>query len=223
VVFGHPDTRHGLTPFNFAGNPFNFASLAAPFRLLDESGQNVQVPGTRWHRRDLPHSRPRHLPSRTRHTRETASPGTTGSPCSILLRPEQRQNMQSYSTSNLVAILSAALGRDAPVQFVKLCGGKRIEVPCTATENFAALVGQDIAPVLVLNFGGTRVDVPSWGALNRSVRTLALNEDVITSTLTANEIAFKHGVSSSWVRKLRGQIKEPSINPKPKSEKGRAP
>lgn len=131
--------------------------------------------------------------------------------------------MQSYSPSNLVATLTAALGRDAPVQLVTRCGGKRIEVPCTVTENFAALVGRDVAAVLVSNFGGTRVDVPSWGALYRSVRTSALNADVIKSTLTANEIAFKHGVSSSWVRRLRGQIKEAPITPKPLSEKGRAP
>lgn len=129
--------------------------------------------------------------------------------------------MRTYSTSNLVAILHTALGPDAAMQMVRACGGKRVDVPRNVTANFAALVGPDVAAVLVDQFGGMVVEVPSWGHTERMIRTLHLNHDVVTSDLTANELAFKHGVSSTWVRKLRRTLRE--APPNPPTTKGRAP
>ena len=131
--------------------------------------------------------------------------------------------MRTYSTSNLVAMLHVALGPDAAMRLVQACGGKRIDVPRKVTVNFAALVGQDIAAVLVAHYGGMPVDVPSWGHAERMIRALRLNDDVVTSNLTANALAHKHGVTSMWVRKLRRRLKQTPPTPKPTTEKGHAP
>lgn len=114
--------------------------------------------------------------------------------------------MQVRSTANIIATLNAACGRSASEALVKAFGGRRIEVPLIVCGKLLDALGQEVRTVLVDKFGGCKIDVPSWGHAERVQKSLVLNEDIMTSGLSANDIAAKHGVTSMWVRKLRREL-----------------
>lgn len=114
--------------------------------------------------------------------------------------------MRVRSTANVIAILNEACGEAASSKLVKAFGGRRIDVPTTVTGFLLETLGQEITVVLVERFGGGKLDVPSWGHGERIQKSLYLKNDILTSGLSANEIAAKHGVTSMWVHKLRAQL-----------------
>ncbi len=111
--------------------------------------------------------------------------------------------MRVRSTANVIAILNEHYGDAASSALVKAFGGRRIDVPTTVTGFLPEALGQAITSVLVEHFGGGKLDVPSWGHTERIRKSLRLKRDLLTSGLSANEIAARHGVTSMWVRKLR--------------------
>lgn len=129
--------------------------------------------------------------------------------------------MNAFSFSNVATAVQSALGASAVKTLTESCGGKRLDIPRRVTDHLIALVGQDIAAVLVAQFCGLTVDVPSWGNVDRMMRARQLKEAVVFSNLSANEIAHRHGVTSMWVRKLRTQLK--GAPAKPKTKKDRSP
>lgn len=131
--------------------------------------------------------------------------------------------MKPLSIANVIAILNTALGEEASMKLAETCGGKRIDIPKTVGGVVLESLGPEIAAVLVDHFAGCRIDVPSWGHIERMNKSVRLRCDILSSGLTANEIAFKHGVSSMWVRKLHGRMANPTPQPKRLAGKGRAP
>ncbi len=111
--------------------------------------------------------------------------------------------MRVRSTANVIAVLNHACGEAASAALVRACGGQRIEVPKTNSGRLVEMLGPEITAVLVNHFGGCPLDIPSWGHAERIQKSLRLKSDILTSGLTANDIAAKHGVTSMWVRKLR--------------------
>lgn len=116
--------------------------------------------------------------------------------------------MRVLSAANIIAILNKALGEAASVALVGAFGGQRIDIPKTTTGRLVDILGPDITAVLVEHFGGCRLDVPSRGHTERVLNSLRLRQDILTSGLSANQIALKHGVTSTWVRRLRADICE---------------
>lgn len=114
--------------------------------------------------------------------------------------------MRVRSTANIIAILNAAYGEAASAALVTAFGGRRIDVPTTVTGRLVEVLGPEITAVLVDHFGGGKLDVPSRGHTERIQKSLRLKTDVLTSGLSANELAARHGVTSMWVRKLRAQL-----------------
>ena len=121
--------------------------------------------------------------------------------------------MRVRSTATVIAVLNTALGEGASTALVKAYGGQRIDVPVKVGGRLVEGLGTEITSVLVDNFAGCRIDVPSWGHTERIQKSLRLKHDMLTSGLSANELAVKHGVTSMWVRKLRAQL-----NPTPLSQ-----
>ena len=121
--------------------------------------------------------------------------------------------MRVRSTATVIAVLNTALGEGASTALVKAYGGQRIDVPVKVGGRLVEGLGTEIPSVLVDNFAGCRIDVPSWGHTKRIQKSLRLKHDILTSGLSANELAVKHGVTSMWVRKLRAQL-----NPTPLSQ-----
>jgi len=123
--------------------------------------------------------------------------------------------MQVRSTANVIAILNEACGEAASSALVKAFGGRRIDIPKTISGRLVEALGREVTAVLVKHFGGTPLDVPSWGHTERIQKSLRLRDDILTSDLTANELAARHGVTSAWVRKLRVQlgVAPSSLNP----------
>lgn len=114
--------------------------------------------------------------------------------------------MRVRSTATVIAVLNAALGEEASAALVEAYGGRRIDIPVKVGGQLAEGLGAKITAVLVEHFAGCRIDVPSWGHAERIQKSLRLKDDILTSGLTANELAAKHGVTSMWVRKLRAQL-----------------
>ncbi|GHH04079.1 hypothetical protein [Pseudodonghicola xiamenensis] len=114
--------------------------------------------------------------------------------------------MRVRSTANVIAILNEACGKEASSALVEAFGGRRIDIPLTVSGRLVEALGQDITAVLVDHFGGCKLDVPSWGHAERIQKSLRLKHDVMTSDLSANELAARHGVTSMWVRKLRSEL-----------------
>lgn len=114
--------------------------------------------------------------------------------------------MRVRSTANVIAILNEACGKEASSALVEALGGRRIDIPLTVSGRLVEALGQDITAVLVDHFGGCKLDVPSWGHAERIQKSLRLKHDVMTSDLSANELAARHGVTSMWVRKLRSEL-----------------
>jgi len=125
--------------------------------------------------------------------------------------------MRMHSIANVIAVLNAACGDDAAHVLVRTYGGKRIDVPLNVTGKLVDDLGPDITAALVAHFGGCKLDVPSWGHAERIGRSLRLRHDILTTSLNANELAARHGVTSMWVRKLRAQLCAPaSSHPEPR-------
>lgn len=114
--------------------------------------------------------------------------------------------MRVRSTANVIAILNEACGDEASSALVEAFGGRRIDIPLTVSGRLVEALGQDITAVLVDHFGGCKLDIPSWGHAERIQKSLRLKHDVMTSDLSANELAARHGVTSMWVRKLRSEL-----------------
>jgi len=114
--------------------------------------------------------------------------------------------MRVRSTANVIAILNDACGEAASSALVKAFGGRRIDVPQTVSGRLVEVLGLAITAALVEHFGGCKLDVPSWGHAERIQKSLRLKHDILTSGLTANELAARHGVTSMWVRKLRAEL-----------------
>lgn len=118
--------------------------------------------------------------------------------------------MRVYSSANIIAILNEACGEAASRRLVDIYGGQRIDIPKTIVGRLLETLGRDIAAVLVDQFGGRRIDVPSKEHSARIQKSLALRHDILTSGLSANAIAIRHGVTSAWVRKLRADLCNPA-------------
>lgn len=114
--------------------------------------------------------------------------------------------MRVRSTANIIAILNEACGEAASSALVEAFGGRRIDIPVTVSGRLADALGPETTAVLVHHFGGCKLDIPSWGHAERIQKSLRLRHDILTSGLSANEIAARHGVTSMWVRKLRSQL-----------------
>lgn len=114
--------------------------------------------------------------------------------------------MRVRSTANVIAILNEHCGEAASNALVKAFGGRRIDVPTTVTGFLLEALGQAITVVLVEHFGGGKLDVPSWGHTERIQKSLRLKHDILTTDLSANDIAARHGVTSMWVRKLHMEL-----------------
>ncbi len=122
--------------------------------------------------------------------------------------------MRVCSTANVIVLLNEACGEAASSALVEAFGGRRIDVPTTVSGYLLETLGPEVAAILVDHFGGCKLDVPSWGHTERIQKSLRLRRDILTSGLTANEIAARHGVTSMWVRKLRSQLAAtPSLQP----------
>ena len=118
--------------------------------------------------------------------------------------------MRVYSSANVIAILNEACGEAASGKLVDIYGGQRLDIPKKVTGYLLETLGRDIAAVLVEHFGGCRLDVPSKGHSAKIRKAIALRYDILTSGLSANDIAARHGVTSTWVRKLRSEICDPA-------------
>lgn len=116
--------------------------------------------------------------------------------------------MLYLSYANVTTALGGRLGPEAVVGLVRAFGGKRIEIPKHPGGKLREALGTDAAGVLVEEFGGQAVDVPSWGQFARIQRAAALRQDVLASDESANTIAFRHGVGSAYVRKLRARLRK---------------
>ena len=114
--------------------------------------------------------------------------------------------MRVRSTANVIAILDSTLGEEASRTLVDHFGGRRIDVPGAVSGKLLETLGPDITAVLVDHFGGCKLDVPSWGHAERIQKSQRLKTDILTSGLSANDIAARHGVTSMWVRKLRREL-----------------
>ncbi|MDZ4096423.1 MAG: hypothetical protein U1D35_16110 [Paracoccaceae bacterium] len=114
--------------------------------------------------------------------------------------------MRVRSTANVIAILTDACGDAGGNALVAAYGGRRIDIPKIVHGRLVETLGAMIVVVLVKHFGGTALDVPSWGHAERIRKSIRLKHDILHSGLTANEIAARHGVTSMWVRKLRARI-----------------
>ncbi|MFV0409573.1 MAG: hypothetical protein ACK5LJ_07710 [Paracoccus sp. (in: a-proteobacteria)] len=122
--------------------------------------------------------------------------------------------MRVYSASNVTTILNKEYGPAAASALVDAYGGRRIWVPKNVTGKLLDRLGAEITAVLVRYYAGCGVDVPSRQGEERIQKSLRLKHDILTSDLSANELAARHGVSSVWVRRLRAQICDaPSIQP----------
>lgn len=111
-----------------------------------------------------------------------------------------------YSSATVIALLNDAVGESGSAALVEAYGGQRIEIPTTVMGRLLEKLSPEVVAVLVDQYGGTQLDVPSWGHAERIQKSLRLKNDILTSGLTANEIAAKHGVTSIWVRKLRSDL-----------------
>lgn len=114
--------------------------------------------------------------------------------------------MRVRSTANVIAILNEHCGEAASTILVKAFGGRRIDVPTTVTGFLLEALGQAITVVLVDHYGGGKLDVPSWGHTERIQKSLRLKHAILTTDLSANEIAARHCVTSMWVRRLRVEL-----------------
>lgn len=114
--------------------------------------------------------------------------------------------MRVHSSASIIATLNEACGEAASCRLVETYGGQRIDVPRTVMGRLLETLGRDITAVLVDHFGGCRIDVPSKGHTARIQKSMALRRDILTSGLSANDIAARHGVTNAWVRKLRADI-----------------
>lgn len=120
--------------------------------------------------------------------------------------------MTVYSTSNVAAILNAECGEAATLALVEACGGQRIAIPKCSGGRLVKIPGADILLVLVRSCGGTDLDIPSRGHAAPMMASARLRADVTRPVLSANEIANKHGVTSSCIHKLRGQMRGETAN-----------
>lgn len=120
--------------------------------------------------------------------------------------------MKLYSVSNVAAILIETCGEQAALAVVDQFGGQRLDVPKKLGGKLVQALGAEVASVLVDHYAGCRIDVPSKGHVERIHRTIQLRNDVLHSGLSSNELAARHGVTSSWVRKLRVQL---GVDPAP--------
>ena len=121
--------------------------------------------------------------------------------------------MKPLSIAVVIPILNAALGEVASMRLAEAHGGKRIDIPMAVGGVILAELGEAITAVLVDHYAGCKLDVPSWGHIQRMNKTLRLRQDILQSGLSANDLAFKHGVSSMYVRQLRRRMTNPLPGP----------
>ena len=121
--------------------------------------------------------------------------------------------MKPLSIAAVIPILNAALGEVASMRLAEAYGGKRIDIPMAVGGVILAELGEAITAVLVDHYAGCKLDVPSWGHIQRMNKTLRLRQDILQSGLSANDLAFKHGVSSMYVRQLRRRMTNPLPGP----------
>lgn len=114
--------------------------------------------------------------------------------------------MRVRSTANVVAILNETCGEAASSALVETFGRQRIDIPQRVAGRLVDALGPQVTAVLIDHFGGYQLDMPSRGHTERIQRSLRLKHDILTSGLSANEIAIRHGVTSAWVRRLRAEI-----------------
>lgn len=123
--------------------------------------------------------------------------------------------MAVHSSATVVATLHKAGCDDACDKLVDAYGGRTIEVPKKVSGRLLDVIGKLALSILVRDFGGTRLHVPSRGHGERVSRALALQDDILTSDLSNTEIAARHGVTTRWVSTLRRDlIKKTSFNPR---------
>lgn len=120
-------------------------------------------------------------------------------------------NMRVLSIASIVALLNEQCGQEASLALVKNFGGMRIDVPVSVTGFLLEALGPEITAVLVYHHGGCKIDVPSaghterlsMGHAERKSRAAKLRADILTSDLSSNELAQKHGVTSTYILQMR--------------------
>ncbi len=127
--------------------------------------------------------------------------------------------MKILSSSNVATMVAQQCGYPGYRRLIEACGGNRIRIPKSVTGKYLDLFGEDVLAVLVDNYGGMDVDIPSRGGAERTLRSLRLKDDIVSTPLSANEIASKHGVTASYVHKLRHDLLD---KPKPELTKAKA-
>lgn len=111
--------------------------------------------------------------------------------------------------------LERDLGRAARERLIAAIGGQRYDVPRPANAlrtKLAFKVGPEVAAWLADRFGGEKVEVPSGrgreaedqGAL---LRAAILDAGLDAPTRSANELANEFRVSSTWIRRVRSQLR----------------
>ena len=108
--------------------------------------------------------------------------------------------------------LERDLGQSAALRLLANAGGQRRNVPKSAEgSRLASEVGLAVVEWLVVRFGGTALDIPSFRARHKLDRAAELRASVLEAGLTnpsrsANVIATEFGVTAAYVHKLRTQM-----------------
>ncbi len=106
------------------------------------------------------------------------------------------------------------LGQAAALRLFVNAGGQRRKIPKKPEgSRLAEEVGLEVVKWLSARFGGTDLDIPSYGARQRQARAAELRAAILDAGLTepnrsANVIATEFGVTAAWVHKLRTQMRE---------------
>ena len=112
--------------------------------------------------------------------------------------------------------LERDLGLAARLRLIANAGGQRRDVPRPENADVSVLaseIGEDAVRWLAERFGGTQIDVPSLrGSESRDraalLRAAILDAGLTNPTRSANDLAREFGVTSMWVRKLRGEMRQ---------------
>ena len=109
--------------------------------------------------------------------------------------------------------LESDLGQAAALRLIANLGGQRRDIPLEADGSVLSdEVGIDIVRWLARRFGGTKLSIPSARGREQQDRANQLRAAILEGGLfhprrTANDIAVEFGVTSDWVRILRGRMR----------------
>ena len=116
--------------------------------------------------------------------------------------------MKSFSISNIAVFVSQECGQEACDKMINAYGGMRISIPLYVRGKHLEALGADVLKVLVRYFGGTELNIPSRGGVERAIRAYRLKNDIVSSSKSANALAAEYGVTASYVHKLRSKLRD---------------